>query len=891
MAIITQRNGNDRRGVNGQETVLNPANVNLNTFGSIGNFAVDGPVYAQPLHVPRVKTAAGKPLDLVIVATMNNSVFAFDAGAAKPSKAQVWKNSFGSAVSARQFMSGGYRDIVDNVDSGGSNTHPATIGILSTPVIDANIDPAGINPTTGVIYAVSFTGDQQKLHDSKDPGAVAHFLHAISLEDGKEIRRVQIAGGIAGSGYQGSPSGGMRGKVALKQGVSSATVKLGVEKTPISVVDARNVGSPNAVVQFNSIMQLQRPALLLTQGKVIIAFGSRGDENPYHGWIFAYDAQTFQLVGLTCTTPNGGQGGIWQAGQGLLTDSKGNIYAGTGNGDNSNAVPGTALVGRNLSESFIQLRLDATGIHTNAWFNAFGDFSHTPETGGDVQDDDLGASAPALLPDDRIAGGGKDGWLYLIDPDLLDQNGSDGTPGPQSAVPQAFKASFNFQRGSRSSFNNNNVDTVTHHIHGTPVVWNSGASGVFVYVWGENDVLRVYQYSPEVNGDPTTGRFIGQPANFDFNQPAPQGVELARGGIYASNELADRNGMPGGMLSLSWDGVNASSALLWAQFPPFDNGNQKAVPGCLAAFNASSFDNNLGFKRLTMVWNSRQNPADDLALFAKFCCPTIANGRVYQASGSNRVVVYGLKPADGGYNIGFGGTTGLALNGTAIVTKDKTIVLTEHAHKQFPNGAAAYTDPTPTFNAGSFFSTQLVNITKFVTSFTFRLINAAADGFTFTIQAEGPNALGSPGSGLGCMIDPVSAADPTQQGFITRSLALKFVLGDPDNTKTSHMGLLLNGAQFPGFVDVDLKQGPVLDLRSGNPIKATLRYNGNILFVQLTDTVLNITTPEFQLLPGNIAQQIHSITGRAFVGFTGGTGGRSARQEILKWEFTPGVFI
>jgi hypothetical protein len=167
MAIITQRNGNDRRGVNAQETVLNPSNVNLNTFGRLGNFPVDGPVYAQPLHVPRVKAVAGKPLDLVIVATMNNSVFAFDAGAAKPSKAQVWKNSFGSAVSARQFLSGGYRDIVDNVDSGGSNTHPATIGFLSTPVIDANIDPAGINPTTGVIYAVSFTGDQQKLQTNE----------------------------------------------------------------------------------------------------------------------------------------------------------------------------------------------------------------------------------------------------------------------------------------------------------------------------------------------------------------------------------------------------------------------------------------------------------------------------------------------------------------------------------------------------------------------------------------------------------------------------------------------------------------------------------------------------------------------------------------------------
>jgi hypothetical protein len=104
------------------------------------------------------------------------------------------------------------------------------------------------------------------------------------------------------------------------------------------------------------------------------------------------------------------------------------------------------------------------------------------------------------------------------------------------------------------------------------------------------------------------------------------------------------------------------------------------------------------------------------------------------------------------------------------------------------------------------------------------------------------------------------------------------------------MGLLLNGMQFPGFIDVNLRQGPDLNLRTGKPITARVRYDGNNLFVQLHDPTRNVTTGDFALIAGNIALEIHSITGKAFVGFTGGTGMRSARQEILKWDFQPGTF-
>src|SRR5258708_10960010 len=884
MNVLTQRNSVDRRGVNDQETILNPRNVNLNTFGKLGGYPIDGDVYAQPLYVSRVKISDTDVRDLLIVATMKNSVFAFDANANDPAHAQIWMTNLGSAVFAPQFVGGEYRDIADPLDPNEPfEKHTSTIGVLGTPVIEATIDPTGLLPTTGIIYVVTFTVDQTAFNQTKSSSEFKHFLHALNLRDGKPVRAAkQIEGTVSGAGYTKSGDAGDRNDVQVNAGTSSKTVNVG--GIHVRVVDCENLNTPNAVVRFNSMMQLQRPGLLLHQGKIISGCCCRGDENPYQGWGFAYDSRTFELSGLLCTTPNGAQGGIWQAGQGLLVDSKGNIYAGSGNGDSEETVSGTGLQGRNLAESFIQLRLDTTGLRVNGWFNAFDDFRQAPgpETpAADQRDDDLGASAPALLPDDRIVGGGKDGWFYLIDPDRLDKTGR------PKAVPQTFKASFNFNRGSRNTVGNDGVDRRTHHIHGTPVVWDSVSNATFVYVCAANDVVRAYQYAPEVNHDPSSGRFIDQPQNFVVGQVPPQGVDLARGNIYASNEEVDRKGMPGGMLSLSVDGSNPSSAILWASFPPFHNGNRIAVEGSLIAYDASGFDTNVGFKRLKMLWNSRQNPGDDLGLLAKFCCPTIANGRVFQATASKQVAVYGITPADGGYNLGFGGTMGLTLNGSAVVTKDGTIVLTEHAHHQSPN---RYADGTPTLNAGSFFTNEPVDITRFMPSFTFQLSEAAADGFTLTIQAEGPHAIGSGGSGLGYMVDMFDSTQQQFQSTVTHSFALKFVLGDPDNTQTSQMGLLLNGMQFPGFIDVNLRQGPDLNLRTGKPITARVRYDGNNLFVQLHDPTRNVTTGDFALIAGNIALEIHSITGKAFVGFTGGTGMRSARQEILKWDFQPGTF-
>ena len=71
----------------------------------------------------------------------------------------------------------------------------------------------------------------------------------------------------------------------------------------------------------------------------------------------------------------------------------------------------------------------------------------------------------------------------------------------------------------------------------------------------------------------------------------------------------------------------------------------------------------------------------------------------------------------------------------------------------------------------SVFSSTQVNITKFTSQFNFQITSPNADGFTFTIQNSGPNALGAYGGGLG-----YGAGFAGGVGGIAKSVAIKFDL-------------------------------------------------------------------------------------------------------------------
>src|SRR4051812_6220795 len=90
--ILTQHNDFDRTGHNPREMVLTPDAVKK-SFGKLFDLEVDAQIYAQPLIVSGL-TIAGKSRDVVIVATMNNTLYYFDAN----SGTALWSRNFGPAA-------------------------------------------------------------------------------------------------------------------------------------------------------------------------------------------------------------------------------------------------------------------------------------------------------------------------------------------------------------------------------------------------------------------------------------------------------------------------------------------------------------------------------------------------------------------------------------------------------------------------------------------------------------------------------------------------------------------------------------------------------------------------------------------------------------------------
>jgi phosphatidylethanolamine-binding protein (PEBP) family uncharacterized protein len=151
--VLTYHYNNARTGLNPNETILTPQNVNSTTFGKLFTYSVDGFVFAQPLYVSGL-TIGGKTRNVVFIATENDSVYAFDAD----SNTQLWHTGFtnGSTIVP-----------VPSTDVNDSNTG-TTSGITGTPVIDLG---------TNTIYVVAAT---------KENTSYFQRLHALDLITGAE---------------------------------------------------------------------------------------------------------------------------------------------------------------------------------------------------------------------------------------------------------------------------------------------------------------------------------------------------------------------------------------------------------------------------------------------------------------------------------------------------------------------------------------------------------------------------------------------------------------------------------------------------------------------------------------------------------------------------------
>ncbi|HJZ94192.1 MAG TPA: PQQ-dependent sugar dehydrogenase [Gemmataceae bacterium] len=198
---------------------------------------------------------------------------------------------------------------------------------------------------------------------------------------------------------------------------------------------------------------------------------------------------------------------------------------------------------------------------------------------------------------------------------------------------------------------------------------------------------------------------------------------------------------------------------------------------------------------------------------------------------------------------GFAGATGLTANGSA----------------GFAGSSARLTDGG-TSQAGSLFSTNKVSTAGFATAFDFQLTSAAADGFAFVIQGAGNTALGLSGSGLG------------YQGIGT-SAAIKFDLFDNAGEGASSTGLYTNGAAPTGGATDLLASG--IDLHSGHVFRVSVAYVGTNLSVAIRDLTTGATAAQSYNV--DIPGLVGGTT--AYFGFTGGTSGQTAVQDILNWTY------
>jgi hypothetical protein len=245
----------------------------------------------------------------------------------------------------------------DSVGKGNGDIMPE-IGVTGTPVID---------PSTNTLYVVS---------TSMLPGpSFYQRLHAIDLRNGSE--RIGSPVTIAGT-YPGTGDG---------------------TSTTIFVAGQEN----------------QRAGLALVNGIIYIAWGSHDDQAPYYGWIMGYDASSLKQTSVFNVAPNGQFGGIWMAGAAPAADANNALYVITSNGTfdaNSSTAPQ-----KDYGDTFLKLNSNLTVSQY---------FTPSDQAIDDANNEDFGSGGAAVILDapsspvaHLIVGGGKDGFLYLLNRDAM----------------------------------------------------------------------------------------------------------------------------------------------------------------------------------------------------------------------------------------------------------------------------------------------------------------------------------------------------------------------------------------------------------------------------------------------------------------------------------------
>jgi hypothetical protein len=507
VSVTTWGNDIGRTGQNLNETILAPSNVNSNQFGKLFSHSVDGYVYAQPLYLPDI-TISGTSHNVVFAATEHDTVYAFDADSNSGTNSNpLWSASM---LSTAHGAASGATTISSNIL--GTDIIPE-IGITGTPVIDS---------ISGTLYVVSAT--------QEGTNTFVQRLHALDVTTGAE--------------------------------------KFGGPVVITASVPGTGNGSVGGTLTFDSEWQSNRAGLLLLNGIVYVAFGSHGDNGPWHGWVIGYNEQTLKQTGAFCASPNGTGAGIWMSGTGLAAEvvdpvnhPYGRMFVATGNGDFTATKPFTSAM--DYGDSIIDLDL------TNGVPTVVDDFTPFNQANLDQFDTDQGSGGVVLLPTQTtgnnphlLVEAGKSGTVYLLNRDNL----GGYNPGGDQVV-QAMQYGVG-NIGAWSS----------------PAYWNG-----MVYYWGQIAAMQVYPL--------TNGQLVNPPRT-----------------------TSETYKYPGANPSISANGN--SNGIVWSIE---SDGYQTGGSQVLQAHDASN-------PATTLYSSSTNSSRDNPGGAVKYAVPTVANGKVYIGS-------------------------------------------------------------------------------------------------------------------------------------------------------------------------------------------------------------------------------------------------------------------